>query len=449
MDFAAQLASFRERTADPGYSGLIVLGTRQAVTAALLIGTLPVERVAFLLTNETRALPTQVAGLLGRDANNWLCPEGDHSTTLRVYEGVKMVITAWADLPREMIAVDVTGGLKPMAVGLEKAAHFLGLKTLYIESAYGPQPDGKSGPVPGSQRLVIPPNPYLVFGDLEAAEARRLYTAHDYAGAQRVFARLAEQVPQPAGMIYAMHADLARAYAAWDAFDLPLAEQTLVGLVAANAPARLGQPQLREQAAALQVLISAARHAGGRGPYALRTLANPDELLPLLGSLYANARRREDQGRYDTAALVRYRCLELIAQHRLATWGILSEQPDFSAALGHLPDLERRYEVVQRAQGRRRPFPLPERAFGLFVGYMILAALDDPLVAGYSIAQIEQRTAARNKSILAHGYQLITSDAFEPFATVVDTMISRLFAVLGRDRAAWEATFHFVELDLL
>lgn len=45
-------------------------------------------------------------------------------------------------------------------------------------------------------------------------------------------------------------------------------------------------------------------------------------MLALLGSLYANALRREAQGRYDVAALLLYRCLELMSQRRLAGLGI-------------------------------------------------------------------------------------------------------------------------------
>src|SRR5215211_2500536 len=40
LNFADELAAFRTRTAAPGYEALILLGTRQAVTAALLIGAL-------------------------------------------------------------------------------------------------------------------------------------------------------------------------------------------------------------------------------------------------------------------------------------------------------------------------------------------------------------------------------------------------------------------------
>jgi CRISPR-associated protein (TIGR02710 family) len=448
MEFAALLAAFRARTPDPGCRALIVLGTRQPITAALLVGALPLQRVAFLLTDQTRQMPADVAALLGADSGAWLCPAGDHSTTLRVYEGVRAVLNAWADLERPLIAVDVTGGLKPMAVGLEKAAHLLGLATLYIESDYATQPDGRSGPVPGSQRLVVPPNPYLVFGDLEAAEATRLYDAHDYGGAARAFAALADRVPDAPGRRFAASARLAAAYAHWDGFDLHAAEGELRAHLAAASPAGERAHLLGAQLDDLARLRDVTGRAGGRDDAALTTLADPDAILPLLGSLYANARRRAAQGRFDSATLLCYRCLELCSQHRLATWGVLSEQPDLGPARRRVPDLARRYEAVQRQQfPRGRPYPLPDRSFGLFVGYMLLDALGDPLVAGYPIDTISRGSRLRNRSILAHGYTLITANEHSQFAALTDALLDRLFTVLGRDRAAWEARATFLPLE--
>ncbi|NJP06827.1 MAG: TIGR02710 family CRISPR-associated protein [Chloroflexaceae bacterium] len=153
-------------------------------------------------------------------------------------------------------------------------------------------------------------------------------------------------------------------------------------------------------------------------------------------------RRREAQGRYDVAALCLYRCLELLSQQRLALWGISTDRPDFAAALRRKPRLEDRYRDVSRAQGRRRFYGLPDRSFGLFVGYMLLAALDDQLVADYPIDQIERQTHVRNQSILAHGFRLITETEYDSFREIVETLLDRFFAVLATDRAFWEATYH-------
>ncbi len=450
MNFSEELAAFRARTIDPGYAALIVLGTRQATTAALLLGTLAVERVAFLLTDDTRKMPGDVAALLGRTTDGWLQPDGDHSTTLDVYRGLRRVLDAWPDVERARIAVDVTGGLKPMSVGVEKAAHVLGLQTIYVQSDYGKLPDGRFGPVAGTQRLVIPPDPYAVFGDLEAAEARRLYHAHDYAGAQRGFAELATRVPGTDGLRYADLARLAAVYAAWDVLDFPAALAYADALLAQPLAASELAPHtatLARQRTMLRELDTVARSVVGRGAVAVQTLASPAAMLPLLGTLHTNALRRAAQGRYDFAALFRYRCLELISQHRLASYGLLANAPQFDV-LAEKAQVSERFQQQQRDAGRTAVRGLGKlRVVGMFDGYMLLAALDDPLVRDFPIRQIEERSQARNTSVLAHGYRLIGEAEYVQFAAVVDAVLDRLFgAVLGQPRAAWEQDATFVAL---
>src|SRR5689334_4755590 len=131
MHFSDELAAFRQRTHDPGYRALIILGTRQATTAALLIGTLQLDRVGFLLTDESADMPEAVAALLELDAAVWERQPLKGMSTTEVYEALKALLDRWHDLPRESIAADVTGGTKPMTVGLAKAAHVLNLPTLY------------------------------------------------------------------------------------------------------------------------------------------------------------------------------------------------------------------------------------------------------------------------------------------------------------------------------
>jgi hypothetical protein len=98
LPFSVELAAFHARTPTPGYAALILLDTRQATTSALLIGALQVQRVAFLLTDKTRHMLEDIATLLGCTLDGWLCPPGDHSTTLEVYQGLRDILAQWADL---------------------------------------------------------------------------------------------------------------------------------------------------------------------------------------------------------------------------------------------------------------------------------------------------------------------------------------------------------------
>jgi CRISPR-associated protein (TIGR02710 family) len=458
MSFGEQLQRFRERTANHRgrFKALILPGTRQDITAALLIGALEPERVAFLLTAQTRGMPQDVAQKLNSSCDRWFIPDGDYSNTNTIYIGIKKVLEEWPDLNSVEIAADVTGGFVPMSVGIAKAAHVLKLSTTYVLSDY----EGRT-PIPGTQRLELLPDPYTVFGDLEADEARRLYAMNDYAGAQRIFANLEERLKQHnsngdqkdkdmqrRSCYYYACATLSQTYAAWDVFDWDQARVALETLL--QSPLL---PDLEPERARLQVQLAMLQRLASENNLLekenkgllLPLLTNLESVLPLLGTLHANARRRVEQGRYDVAAMFHYRCLELLSQHRLAMYGISSERPDFTAALRERSSLKQDYKRVQREQGRKKASDLPERTIGLFVGYMLLAALDDPLVRGYPIKDIEDRTYARNKSMLAHGFRLITRNEYNQFREVVDAMLARFFQECEHDQATWEQHCQFLD----
>lgn len=430
MDFHEELRLFRERTTDAErFRALIILGSGQETTAALLMGTLQLEHVAFLLTESTGGFPQRVAKVLegfsdlpplATQPEQWLCPEGDHSAPLQVYEGVKQVYDVWrsAGIESSSIAVDVTGGMKPMSVGLEKAAHLLGLTTIYLESEYGPGPTpGTRRPISGTQRLVIPPDPYQVFGDLEAAEAKRLYAAHDYDDAQQRFAKLAKRVPSHPH--YALHAQLAMAYSQWDNFNLKEAEDQLGGLITTYGTT-LGKKalqRLHDQVELLQRIRPLCedrppppqkRRQETMAPFAQRQVGRLKELpvaTALLAVLYANALRRRDQNRLDLASLLLYRCLELMSQQRLATHNV---HTDWS--LDGMEELKAQFPSLSS----------PQRKIAMGQGYKILQTIGDPLGAGCDLERIRTGADSRNQSLTAHGFTFISEEDFYTFKEVVN-----------------------------
>lgn len=456
LPFPEVFQRFRNTVGNRTFRGLVLVGTLQADTSALLIAGLNPERVAFLLTELSRSggFIAQCRERLAEIANqvslrcqpvDWFCPDGDHSDVLSVYTGLRAVLDRWSDLDRHEIAVDLTGGKATMTVGLAKAAHVLRLASVYVDSDYD-----KNRPIRGTQRFAMPEDPYLVFGDLEAAEARRLHNHHDYAGAEKIFRDLARRVP--GNQEYAIYADLSAAYLAWDSFAPQQAGAALDRVLAYSVlPANLQSVRatLEAQRESLTRLTAINERLTRRNPQvdeALAALNDQDQVLALLGSLHGAALRREAQERYDVAALMRYRCLELLSQHRLATYGVWTAEPSFDAALRCVPDLNERYRQAQRAQGFRKPYDLPERSIALFDGYMLLQALDDPLVRGWNIGEVRQRSYVRNTSILAHGFRPISRQEYDQFASIVDEVLDRFFAHSKLSRQDWEQTYRFVPL---
>lgn len=446
MDFNEQLRLFCERVGDRRAEALILTGTGQTDTAALLLAALQPQRVAFLLTPETNTFPERVAQQIDRSPDpNWLRKTARYTDINQVYRALRAIIEDWSDLPRAQILVDLTGGTKMMSVGLAKAAYALDLDTIYIESDYQ-----QNKPVPGTQRLIAPPDPYEVFGDLEAEEAARAFNTHDYLSAARIYADLARRVPEPDQATYAALEQLAVAYTQWEAFDLQAAAQTLQRLLSKPLPVKLTHHHntLQSQQAALARIVQTIRTMS-QPARALATLQDLDAVLPLLGSLHANALRREAQQRFDTAALLRYRCLELMSQHRLATYGVLAEEPDLNALKQRFPNLEQRYRQVERSLGFQERGLQSNRngaynPITLLNGYMLLAALNDPLMHHVKPIDIRNRSRARNQSILAHGFRQISEAEYRDFVTVVEQLLDQFFAIGQRSRSDWEALYRFI-----
>ena len=375
----------------------------------------------------------------------------------RLYKAIQELLIPYLHAERlnPHIALDITGGTKVMSVGAAMALSLVGGRFVYLLSATV-KDDIQQRQV-GTEQPRYLEDPYAVFGDLEAREAIQLFREHDYAGAQRGFAHLAERLPKTHRVRYDLFSLLASAYTAWEGFHFDAATQKIAAIVEQGddvAELKAFMSLLKRQQDALQRTARLIQDITARKSWQptdtekqriLDALSDPNKIALLLGGLYANALRREAQGRFDVAALLGYRCLELLSQHRLARYGILTERPDYGRALHQRPDLNRTYLQVQIDVGRRRPYDLPDRNVGLFVGYMLLAALGDEIVAGYPIKQIEDRTEARNKSILTHGYRPITSDDYEPFRTVVDEFVERFFNLTGINRSTWKETFTFVQ----
>ncbi len=445
---------FVERTnlAEYQYRGLILPGTLQSTTAALLIGALNPERIAWLLTNETAAMPEQVlvkleaaghASALRCPYASWLRPAGDHADGLRMYEGLRAVLETWADVTPEQIAVDLTGGKSPMTVALAKAAYVLKLPQVYIDSDYQ-----GTAPIEGTQRLSIPPDPFQVFGAIERARAWVLYHNHEYAEAARTFGELAERLGSAKAPAERDQAStlLARAYMHWEAFDLRAARDLLQQLGAMNIVIGEDGTRLQNQSAILEPvmqLIETSRPRRGDSlaisryvAAQLPRLSNAHTIGNMLAMFYTNASRRVDQQRFDSAALMLYRCLELMSQQRLATYGIVTEYP--RDGLRAMPGgLEAQFEQTHRRILQRGTYGLPKK-ITLIAGYVLLATLNDPFAAQCNIRQIEDRADARNQSILAHGFDYVEEEDYQEFKQVVDATIEQ-----------WSATSGVVWADLL
>ena len=132
----------------------------------------------------------------------------------------------------------------------------------------------------------------------------------------------------------------------------------------------------------------------------------------MLASILNNARRREDENKFDDAVARLYRSLELIAQIRLSKeYGIDSSNVDIDVLRQNNIDDDYLSEINIS----------DEIKFGLTADYELLAQLNDDLGDFYleNKNQIRNILKFRNNSILAHGFDSCSKKEYDEFSEIV------------------------------
>ena len=283
------------------------------------------------------------------------------------------------------------------------AGAVLGADIYYIDSFNR----GLGKPEPGSESLSLLDNPYSVFGDLEVNKARDLYYRHDYAGAQGIFNQLEQQVRDPNLIIvYEAYGLLCATYETWDNLDIGMAKQSLNRLL-----------QILERFSSLQQLgpLSNFRPILYEHEKVLNVLDNifdTEELALKIPDgfhfafmLYNNALRREAQGKLDMACLILYRLFEWIGQHRLAQYGIVTSQPNYSESGVEETDLLDRYKKKRKdVYGSVNVLDLPD-PIALVDGFLLLDALGDKVVDSLNWRAFRGQVEMRNRSVVRPRYE--------------------------------------------
>ena len=151
------------------------------------------KRVGLLYTPETEKFLPRIQKETALTLDQLDKRKIDGSNIIEMYEAIMGLYTDWGSPSN--VAVDITGGKKSMVSGAAMAGAVLGADIYYVDTNHFNRELGK--PEPGSEYLSLLDNPYTVLGDLEVEKAKDLYDRYDYAGAQRIFNQLNEQVGNP------------------------------------------------------------------------------------------------------------------------------------------------------------------------------------------------------------------------------------------------------------
>ena len=140
--------------------------------------------------------------------------------------------------------------------------------------------------------------------------------------------------------------------------------------------------------------------------------------------LYHGALRRETQGKLDIACLLFYRLLEWISQHRLAQHGVNTSKPDYSKSPVKMAELTARYKK------KREEYKIPGASthptpIALIDGFLILAALEDPIVEDLKWPALKGQMETRNLCIYIHGMRKVSEGSLKTFKLTVKALFKK------------------------
>ncbi|MEZ4363820.1 MAG: TIGR02710 family CRISPR-associated CARF protein [Kofleriaceae bacterium] len=300
------------------------------------------------------------------------------------------------------VVVDVTGGTKCMTAAMAIQASHWPCSFSYVggtERTAG----GVGIVVSGSDLVLHTQNPWDALGHQAVDSFVILFDQHAYRAAADVAAATLRRVSRPdRKRELSSLKQLAKALDAWDRFDHKASKSLLdnVSKSANDLRAALG-PSTGER-----VLAGSAKLVTHLAQLEQAKPPSRHHVLDLL----ANANRRKEEGRYDDAVARLYRALEAIAQVALKErHGVEGTE---KVPLEKVPEALRTTWAARANEG--------VIALGLQDAYTLLLALGDPVGEAFQSAELSGQKSplvARNRSILAHGFERVTDAVFDKLWT--------------------------------
>lgn len=323
----------------------------------------------------------------------------DPADPLGIYEIVKKAVRPNPGQGPVSAIIDITGGKKVMSASAALAASQLNLQMCYVNGEFDPE---MRVAVPGTERLQVLANPTTLFGDQGMDAAKEMFRSGGYAGARARFAELSDSMSEPVQARFLC--DLADLYQAWCDLDA-----TSLSRLTVSVREKLLDPRLRLLAETRDRLVDQLCF--------VERLADRDGSALLL-TFFLLGKHYQEMGRLDFAALLFYRTIEQSLAERLsrAYGGFNLEKPDYALLSPDQEGLRQRYLAAIRQMfpdGQRENLPWQ---VGLVDALVLLHIVGDELLPAADIKglrgvnHVQQLVLTRNRSVLAHGVELVTSD---------------------------------------
>lgn len=289
--------------------------------------------------------------------------------------------------PERKIYVDFTGGTKAMSAALVFWAESLaGRATVTYQYIGGVRASEGRGVVQtGQERPRVHTSPWEMGRQRVLHDYMRLFDAGAFEAAADLALQWRNKLEEPEKSELEALRKLADAFLRWELFDHKEAACQLKGVHKDrnDLSAALGSYATEELFESLKKLRDKAKD-----------LAEQQDRRLLLLDVLANAERRLAEGRYDDATARAYRAIEAAAQIALKERHGIDTA---AVSLSQLPERCQKKLEAKFADGE-------EAKLGLQDAHQLLACLDGRPPEGFREKRRDQ-LAARNNSILAHGWQ--------------------------------------------
>lgn len=401
---------------------LVSLSGFSPETTILAFELLRPQRLMIIASEEARASVDIIQQALQLPLSRLDVRYADPIDPLKIYQFIKEAARPVPDAAEVKAVIDITGGKKVMSASAALAAAQLDLALCYINSTFDAE---MRLSIPGTERLVIVPNPTALFGDREMEAALVAFRHGAYAAAQARFAEIAETAYEPARARFLR--DLASVYESWCDLNLEALESRVeVMRDRLSDPANRVPPtvarRVSEQLIFLGTLTGAPR--GER--------ESPSFLL----NFYLLGRHYLRLGRYDFAALLYYRTIESCFAQRLARVapGFRTAAPDYRLLGKDQDELLAKYRSATGAVHETEAAALPAPV-GLMDAALLLFVLGDPmlrtldLTTDKSLRRFKGRLLARNKSVLAHGTETIDEALSDELGSLATRSVRAFWAL--------------------
>jgi len=409
------------------YHCLISLVGFSPIPLILTIKVLEPEFIVFICTKETLLQLDVIAEKAGLKPSQFKYFQVSGSQSEDVYSTIKLVI---AEQKEKNIAIDITGGKKPMVYNAAVIGAFKGCDLFYVDfSEYDLE---LRRPKYGSEYLNFLSNPFEVFGDIELEKGKRLFNEGNYYAASQIFMDLLEKLPRNDEAVF-LH-ELSLMFKDWDEYNFP--------------PALEACQKAIKQMKRCKIYIQSLDSLKEKETILLQLIAGDPLTITL--NHYFTSNRMAERNRFDFAAFLLYRTLEMAFSVQLEKkYGFNVNEPNYNI-FGNEEDVAEKYNQAGVSIHKKgyKPEPLPSR-LSFMNAYQLLFALKDPMVQGQHSGKVKRTAQIRNKSILAHGTSCITEQEFHEshqcFLPFLDYFITEHFD--GAKLGEFSDKFSFFKID--